>query len=121
MRYGLLASLVYLLAACAGPEEIAKQPVTARFESALSATKLASCIGANGEKLGWMAGIYRSKIRDTGDEPIVVIVEDGANSYAAVAMANVVTRAQGSAAEFRFRGLGDPAGIAFKRLVAGCG
>lgn len=121
MRRGLAASLVCLLAACAGPEDVSKQPVAGRFESALSARKLAECIDANGVNLGWAPGIYRSKIQPTGDEPIVVIVEDTVNSFAVVAMINVVTHAGGSAAEFRVRGLGDPAGVWLRRLVAGCG
>lgn len=121
MRHGLMASLAFLFAACAGPEEIAKQPVAGRFESALSARQLAGCIDANGWKLGWGPGIYRSKMRDTGDEPIIVVVEDSANRYAVVAIVSVTTHVGGSAAEFRFRGLGGPTGIALNRLVADCG
>lgn len=113
-----------LLVGCASPGAIAKQPVAGRFESKLSAKRLAGCIDANGENLLW-AGAFRSKIRDTGDEPIVVIVEEAGNKYIA-AVVHVATRDQGSRAEFRFGGAVEfderiwP-GKWQNRLVSGCG
>lgn len=120
MRHGSAVLLACLLAACAGPADIAQHPVSARFESALSAQMLAACIDANGDKLARTPGVYRSMIRNMGGEPTVVIVEDTVNDLV-VAKVDVVTRAQGSAAEFRFAGLGAMTGASLNRLVAGCG
>ena len=93
---------VALLAGCASPAQIEKQAVAGRFESKLSAKRLAGCIDTNGENLLW-AGAFRSKTRDVGDEPIVVVVEEVGNKYVA-AVVHVFTRDTGSLAEFRFGG-----------------
>lgn len=110
------------LSGCATPEQIAKQPVTGKFESSLSAKALANCIDNNAENM-FYAGAFRSKVRDTGSEPIKVIVYSNAEYVAAVV--EVTSANKGSIALFRFGGAaefdeGISPGSVLKKFVTKC-
>jgi hypothetical protein len=83
MKTWIAISLTALVASCATPDQIAKQPVAGSFTSAMSAKKLAACVDHNAENR-FFAGAFRSKVRDSGEEPIVVVVHANADYVSTV-------------------------------------
>lgn len=89
-----------LLAGRASPSEVLKDGVEAKFESSKSAPGLAICIDRNADD--YARGSLRSKVVNSGIEPIEVLIRNGNFIYAVV---QVTTTADGSAARFRFGGI----------------
>lgn len=122
MKYLIYLVVLFAVVGCATPEQIAKQEVAGKFESLLSAKKLANCIDRNAENR-FFAGAFRSKVRDTGTEPLEVVVHANADYVSAVV--EVRSTATGSLALFRFGGASEldekvTPGSVLKRYVAGC-
>lgn len=89
-----------LLAGRASPSEVLKDGVEAKFESAKPAPGLAICIDRNADDFA--RGSLRSKVVNSGIEPIEVLIRNGNFIYGVV---QVTTTAEGSAARFRFGGI----------------
>jgi hypothetical protein len=89
-----------LLAGCASPSEVLKDGIKAKFESAKTAPGLASCIDRNADD--YARGSLRSKVVNSGTEPIEVRIRNGNFIYAVV---QVTTAQVGSSARFRFGGI----------------
>ncbi len=111
-----------MLVGCATPGDIARQEVAGRFESSLSAKMLANCIDRNAENR-LFAGAFRSKIRDTGVEPIEVVVM--ANAGYVSALVEIKSAGTGSTALFRFGGAAEmdeamSKGSVLRKYAAGC-
>jgi hypothetical protein len=92
--------IAFLLSGCASPSEVLKDGVEAKFDSAKTAPALAICIDRNADD--YARGSLRSKVVNSGTEPIEVLVRNGNFIYAVV---QVTTAQVGSSARFRFGGI----------------
>ena len=103
------------LTACASPREVLENPVSATFMSTKSAALLASCIDKNTD--GIALNSLRTNIKNTGLEPIEIVVTNGNFVHSIV---QIKSDKGGSVADVRFGGVAMAQQSIFKRMTSGC-
>lgn len=115
-RITLLTPIVVSLIGCATYIDAVNGGVRDTFTSSKSPVDLAVCIDRN--IVGFGLGAHHSKIRNTGVEPIEVIVLNGVDHYA---VAQIKVTGQGSAASIYLAGVANSTPVAaVDSLTRGC-
>lgn len=112
LHHGILA---VLLAGCASPREIRETDVSATFSSTKSAAALTKCIDGNAD--GYALNSLRTEVKNTGQEPIEIVVWNGHFVHTVVQISSVKG---GSTANFRFGGVALKPDFVLKLMTAGC-
>lgn len=108
--------LSVLLAGCASPREIRETDVSATFSSAQSAALLTQCIDRNTD--GYALNSLRTEIKNTGQEPIEIVVWNGHFVHTIV---QISSAKGGSTATFRFGGAALKPDYVLELMTTGCG